>query len=162
LLFLCFGGTMFWTQDHRLATQVLYHLSHFTSPFYVGCFRDWVSWTVFPGLLRTEILPISASWVARITGVNHWNLVDLIWFVTHPAFPPKKNQTKPKQKTNHVFDSLHEISASVALVVLQPILGNTKKGLISFYLALIFWTSAVPSLELTSVVDRIATLFYFL
>jgi hypothetical protein len=36
-----------------------------------GFFCDRVSWTICPGWLRTAILLISASWVARITGVSH-------------------------------------------------------------------------------------------
>jgi hypothetical protein len=33
-----------------------------------------------PGWLWTAILLISASWVARITGVSHWHLVpQLFW-----------------------------------------------------------------------------------
>jgi hypothetical protein len=52
-----------------------YTLSHSTSPFFFkGFLQDWVSWTVFPGLAWTVILLISASWVARITGVSHWCL----------------------------------------------------------------------------------------
>jgi hypothetical protein len=37
-----------------------------------GFFWDRVSWTICPSWLRTLILLISASWVARITGVSHW------------------------------------------------------------------------------------------
>jgi hypothetical protein len=35
-------------------------------------FQDRVSQSICPGWLRTVILLISASWVAMITGVNHW------------------------------------------------------------------------------------------
>jgi hypothetical protein len=35
----------------------------------------WVLQTIYSGLPRTTILPISASQVARITGVSHWCLV---------------------------------------------------------------------------------------
>jgi hypothetical protein len=34
-------------------------------------FWDRVSWTICPGWFWTEILLISASWVARITGMSH-------------------------------------------------------------------------------------------
>jgi hypothetical protein len=46
-------------------------------PFYFcdEFFRERVLWTICPGWLRTVILLISASWVARITDVNHWHLV---------------------------------------------------------------------------------------
>jgi hypothetical protein len=39
--------------------------------FVIGFFWDRVSQTVCPDWLQTEILLISASWVARITGVSH-------------------------------------------------------------------------------------------
>jgi hypothetical protein len=35
-------------------------------------FLEIVPQTICPGWLRTVILLISASWVARITGVSHW------------------------------------------------------------------------------------------
>jgi hypothetical protein len=41
--------------------------------FCVGFFWDRVSQTISPGWLQTSILLISASWVARITGVSHWH-----------------------------------------------------------------------------------------
>jgi hypothetical protein len=37
----------------------------------LGFFWDRVSQTICPGWLRKVILLISASWVARITGVSH-------------------------------------------------------------------------------------------
>jgi hypothetical protein len=37
-------------------------------------FNDRVLRTICPGWLRTTILLISASWVARITAVSHWHL----------------------------------------------------------------------------------------
>jgi hypothetical protein len=50
----------------------VYTLSHSTSPIFCdGFFRDRVSWTISPGWLWITILLISASWVARITGVSH-------------------------------------------------------------------------------------------
>jgi hypothetical protein len=57
-----------------------YTLSYSASPFSWGFFRDRVSWTICPGWLQTSILLISASWVARITGVSHqhpahWNVI---------------------------------------------------------------------------------------
>jgi hypothetical protein len=42
-----------------------------------GFFWDRVSWTIFHGCLWTTILLISASWVARITGLRHWHLASL-------------------------------------------------------------------------------------
>jgi hypothetical protein len=50
-----------------------YTLSDSTSTFFCDAFfQDKVSRTVCPGWLRTFILLISASQVARITGVSHW------------------------------------------------------------------------------------------
>jgi hypothetical protein len=44
-----------------------------TSPalFLWRIFQDRILWTICLGWLQTEILLISASWVARIRGVNH-------------------------------------------------------------------------------------------
>jgi hypothetical protein len=49
-----------------LATQVLY----ISSPFCSGYLGDGFSQTICPGWPRTEILLLSASQVARITGVS--------------------------------------------------------------------------------------------
>jgi hypothetical protein len=38
-----------------------------------GFFQDRGSWTICLGWLRTVILLISASWVARVIGVSHWH-----------------------------------------------------------------------------------------
>jgi hypothetical protein len=55
-----------------LAKQVLSCLSHTYSPFCSGYFGDGrVSRTICPYWPRTVILLISASQVAKITGVNH-------------------------------------------------------------------------------------------
>jgi hypothetical protein len=48
-----------------------YTLSQSTSPFCIKYFWDRVSQTICLGWLRTTILLIAASWVARITGVSH-------------------------------------------------------------------------------------------
>jgi hypothetical protein len=47
-------------------------LSHFASPSCDGCFWNRVSQTICQGWLQTAILLISASWIARITGMSHW------------------------------------------------------------------------------------------
>jgi hypothetical protein len=49
----------------------VYSLSHSTSPFLWWVFQDRFSWTICLEWLQTVILLISASWVARITGVSH-------------------------------------------------------------------------------------------
>jgi hypothetical protein len=41
-------------------------------PFPIRGFQDRVSWTICLGCLQTTVILISASWVARITEVNHW------------------------------------------------------------------------------------------
>jgi hypothetical protein len=73
------------------------HLEPLHQPFFVeGFFRDRVSWIVCPGWLWTVILLISASWVARITGVSHWHLGHLEFLIltkdtfTIPPFKKKK------------------------------------------------------------------------
>jgi hypothetical protein len=55
------------------AKQVLYHLSHTSRMYCSGYFGDEVSRTISWGWLSTVIHPISASQVARITGVSHWH-----------------------------------------------------------------------------------------
>jgi hypothetical protein len=51
-----------------------FSLSHSSSPLCNGYFWDRVLQTICLGWLLTVNLLISASWVARITGVNHWCL----------------------------------------------------------------------------------------
>jgi hypothetical protein len=53
-----------------LAKQELYCLIHNSSPFYPGYFGDGVLQTIYPGWPGTEILLVSASQVARITGMS--------------------------------------------------------------------------------------------
>jgi hypothetical protein len=55
-----------------LAKQVLHILSHTSSPFCSGYFRDGVSRTMCLVWPRTAILLISASQRAGITGMSHW------------------------------------------------------------------------------------------
>jgi hypothetical protein len=61
-----------WTLGLTLARQALYHLSQSSSPVLCWICQDRVSWTIALGWLWTAILLICASWVARITWVNHW------------------------------------------------------------------------------------------
>jgi hypothetical protein len=56
------------TQAFTFAKQVLYRLSHTSNPFCFCYFGDRVSRTIYPGWLRTTILPISVFQVARIIG----------------------------------------------------------------------------------------------
>jgi hypothetical protein len=63
-LFVCFCGTGAWTQGQ--------HLEPLHQPFFVmDFFQDGVSQTICLGRLRTMILPISATQLARIIGVSH-------------------------------------------------------------------------------------------
>jgi hypothetical protein len=55
-------------------------LSHSTSPIFVKSFWDKVLWTICLGWLWTMIFLISASWVARITGVSHQHLANILLF----------------------------------------------------------------------------------
>jgi hypothetical protein len=70
--FCCFfGETGVWTQDFALAKQVLYCLSHSSSPFCSVYFRDEVSPTICLSWPWIMILQISAFHVARITSMSH-------------------------------------------------------------------------------------------
>jgi hypothetical protein len=60
-----------------------YTLSHSSSPFcgfFFFFFLYRVRKTICPGWLQTTILLISASWVARITGMSHQRLAKLFIF----------------------------------------------------------------------------------
>jgi hypothetical protein len=61
MLLLLFCGTGAWTQS--------LHLESLRQPFFMMGFFEIVLQTICPGL---AILLVSASWVARITGVSHW------------------------------------------------------------------------------------------
>jgi hypothetical protein len=54
-----------------------------------GCFQDRVSWTICPGWLQPEILLISASWVARITGMSHRHLAKKLYITTYLKSPQR-------------------------------------------------------------------------
>jgi hypothetical protein len=54
-------------------------LNHSSDPFFVGYFQDRVLWTLSPGCIWTVILLISASRVAKITGVSHQRLA-VMWY----------------------------------------------------------------------------------
>jgi hypothetical protein len=62
-----FGGSRAWTQGLHLEAV---HQSYFCDEFFEIGSGELFAW----GWLRTAILLISASWVARITGVSHWCL----------------------------------------------------------------------------------------
>jgi hypothetical protein len=60
-----FCSTGAWTQG--------LHREPLHQPFFeTRLFGDRVSWTICPGWFQATILLISASWVARITGVSQW------------------------------------------------------------------------------------------
>jgi hypothetical protein len=68
----CFSvGLRHCIQGFTLAKQVLYHFSHTSSPFCSGYFGDGISWNICQCWPQTSILPISASQIARITGMSH-------------------------------------------------------------------------------------------
>jgi hypothetical protein len=59
-------------QIFMLARQTLCHFSYTSSLFCFAYFGCGALWTTCPSRPQTAILPISASQVARITGVSHW------------------------------------------------------------------------------------------
>jgi hypothetical protein len=63
-----------WGLNSEFPAQAYYSLNHTSSPFCSGYFGDRVLRTSYPCWPGTSVLPISASKVARITGVNHNNL----------------------------------------------------------------------------------------
>jgi hypothetical protein len=62
-------------------------LSHTSSPFCSGCYGDEVSRTLCLGWPRLAILLISASQVARITGMSHQHPAPLHFYLP-PALSP--------------------------------------------------------------------------
>jgi hypothetical protein len=68
-LFCLFFCVLVWTQGFALATKILYHLSHTSSPLCSGYFGDGVLGTICLGWPQTTILPISASQISRNTGI---------------------------------------------------------------------------------------------
>jgi hypothetical protein len=70
------GGRKYWglnSGPHAARPSAL-PLESLCQPFFcVGYFRYRDSWTICLGWHQTMILLISASWVARITGVSHWH-----------------------------------------------------------------------------------------
>jgi hypothetical protein len=72
-------GTRAWTQGLHLEPL---HQSFFCG----GYFWDRGFLTICPGWLRTSILLMSASWVARIMGVSHQRPARYLLIVCHKAF----------------------------------------------------------------------------
>jgi hypothetical protein len=64
-----------------LAKEVLYCLSHTSSSFCSGYFGAGISQMICLGWPHAMILQISASQVARITGVSHQSLANLKFFM---------------------------------------------------------------------------------
>jgi hypothetical protein len=70
--FFFFGGTGVWTQGLIFTRQALLPLEHSASHFWGMRFFEMGSWELFAwGWFQTKILLISASQVARITGMSH-------------------------------------------------------------------------------------------
>jgi hypothetical protein len=84
-------------------------LSHSSSPIFVKGFQNRVSQTICPGWLQTSILLISASWVARITGMRQWRLAFVIFkFVKklknfRKKLMKSKTVTKNSEKSNEII-----------------------------------------------------------
>jgi hypothetical protein len=104
-------------------------------------FQDRVLQTVCPGWFPTEILLISASWVARITGVSH----------RHPA-PATFNHTHPFTSLLPLIPTPNSpcfILLSLVLVKVQ--IPHMRTGDICLSLSGLFhltWWSPVPSIFL--------------
>jgi hypothetical protein len=88
-----------------LAKQALYCLSHISSLFCSGSFRDGVSWTICLGWPCTPKPSYSVSQVARITVMNHQHLamssvLNAIWDVPKDLWL----QIKPSSQDNFFFN----------------------------------------------------------
>jgi hypothetical protein len=57
-------------------------LSHSASSFLCWLFSRWVSRTICLDWLQTMILPISTSWVARMTATGTWYIWGILFRVT--------------------------------------------------------------------------------
>jgi hypothetical protein len=54
-----------------LARQVLYHLSHFISSFFVLGTFEIGSWKLASNLYSPDLC-LRSSWTAKSTGISHW------------------------------------------------------------------------------------------
>jgi hypothetical protein len=108
------------------------------SPFCDDFFWDRVSWTIYPGWLWTSILLMSASWEARITGVNPCLRFFSNW--DYRQEPPalarpylfKKNLSRPSMVAHNCNPRIQEAEARGSWVQGQPglhreILSKKKK-----------------------------------
>jgi hypothetical protein len=80
-----------------LAKQAFSYLSHSASPFlcvWDAYFQDMVSGTICPGWFWTAVFQISASQVARITGMSHWRLALSVF---------NRLQTSAQLRTSNIF-----------------------------------------------------------
>jgi hypothetical protein len=84
-LFMYFGSARVWTQGLVLARQVLYYLSHASTPFCCSDFSDRVS-HFCPGPASDCDPSTYASLIVGITGANHhiylviWDRVSVTFF----------------------------------------------------------------------------------
>jgi hypothetical protein len=79
-------GFNWWTSTQAIFFLQYWDLNSGPTPwatppalFCDGFFQDRVSGTISPGLFQTLYLLISASWLARITGVSHQRLAGRPW-----------------------------------------------------------------------------------
>jgi hypothetical protein len=76
--FFFFGGTVVWPPGFVLSMQALYNFSPTSSTICSGYFfGDGNLKNYLPWLVSNHNPPISASQVARITGVSHWCLANV-------------------------------------------------------------------------------------
>jgi hypothetical protein len=62
-------------------------LTQSANPFLWRVFWDRVSWNYLPGWLWTSIILISASWVARMTGMSHRCLTAFLILKSYSPYP---------------------------------------------------------------------------
>jgi hypothetical protein len=77
-LFLCMCGIGVWAQG--------LHLEPLHQPFLQWNFWDSISQAIYPVWVWTEILLFSVSWVARVTGMSCWRLVNSSFLCSESAF----------------------------------------------------------------------------
>jgi hypothetical protein len=84
VLFFFFLVRRVWNQGRSRCST---YLSHTSSPFCSGYFRDWVLRTVCPGWPQTSIFLISVSQIIRITGMSYR-------YRSHSYFESSSNKTR--------------------------------------------------------------------
>jgi hypothetical protein len=95
-------------------------------------FWDKVLWTICPGCLQTVILLISASWVARITGVSHQCLASKIHLKVYHFNYFKCTICATISINFRTFSSSHEKVSLTKQSVFNPLFPQTPVTLVYF------------------------------